>query len=73
MEIIDEIKKTLPEGSTLVFLAIVRGRAMGITNDDSDYETISIFLHPLKNYLLQNVKTNIEIKLSLKNGTKIDG
>jgi len=63
----------LPEGSTLVFLAIVGGRAKGITNDDSDYDTISIFLHPLKKYILQNSKTNIEIKASLKDGTKIEG
>ena len=73
MEIIEQIKKTLPEGSTLVFLAIVGGRAKGITNDDSDYDTISIFLHPLKKYLLQDAKTNIEIKSSLKDGTKIEG
>ena len=73
MEIIDEIKKTLPEGSTLVFLAIVGGRAKGFTNDDSDYDTITIFLHPLKKYLLQDAKTNIEIKSTLKDGTKIQG
>jgi predicted nucleotidyltransferase len=73
LEIIDEIKKTLPEGSTLVFLAIVGGRAKGFTNDDSDYDTITIFLHPLKKYLLQDAKTNIEIKSTLKDGTKIQG
>ena len=73
MEIIEEIKKTLPEGSTLVFLAIVGGRAKGFTNDDSDYDTIAIFLHPLKKYLLQDAKTNIEIKSTLKDGTKIEG
>ncbi len=48
----------MPEGSTLVFVAIVGGRAKGITNDDSDYDTISIFLHPLKKYILQDSKSN---------------
>ena len=63
----------MPEGSTLVFVAIVGGRAKGITNDDSDFDTISIFLHPLKKYLLQDAKLNIEIKTSLKDETKIEG
>jgi predicted nucleotidyltransferase len=63
----------LPEGSTLVFVAIVGGRAKGITNDDSDYDTISIFLHPLKKYILQDSKSNYEIKSNLKDETKVEG
>ena len=63
----------MPDGSTLVFLAIVGGRAKGITNIDSDYDTISIFLHPLKKYILQDANTNIQIKSSLEDGTKIEG
>ncbi len=47
MEIIERIIEELPEGSTLIYLAIVGGRAKGITNNDSDYDTISIFLHPI--------------------------
>jgi len=63
----------LPEGSTLVFLAIVGGRAKGITNNDSEYDTISIFMQPLKKYILQDASKNIQIILSLEDGTKIEG
>jgi predicted nucleotidyltransferase len=51
-EVIEKIKEKLPLESTLVYVAIVGGRAKGITNEDSDYDTISIYLNPLKRYIL---------------------
>jgi predicted nucleotidyltransferase len=36
----------MPVGSRLVFIAIIGGRAKGINSEDSDYDTISIFVNP---------------------------
>jgi predicted nucleotidyltransferase len=46
----------MPIGSRLVYIAIIGGRAKGITSEDSDYDTISIFVNPFVNYLLKNMK-----------------
>lgn len=72
-EIIDLIKSKLPDDSTLVYLSITGSRAKGITSLDSDYDTRSIILHPMKKYLLQKAKENTEIETSLKDGTKVEG
>lgn len=36
----------MPLGSQLVFISIIGGRGKGITSEDSDYDTISIFVYP---------------------------
>ena len=56
-----------------MYLSITGSRAKGITSLDSDYDTRSIILQPMKKYLLQKAKENTEIETSLKDGTKVEG
>ena len=46
----------MPAGSRLVNIAIIWGRAKGITSEDSDYDANLIFVNQLVKYFLQDSK-----------------
>lgn len=63
----------MPADSILLYVSITGSRAKGIFSSDSDYDTRTIILQPMKKYFLQRAKENFEIDTNLKDGTKVEG